>query len=233
MYSTDSALNDRRLPLPDMPVMPLDVRQAKFATVMRGYDRQQVSTLLEHASEGFELALRDNERLRQEIARLEGALAQFRDLEGSLKNTLMSAQKLADDMRDNAEKDATRIVREAEGRAEMILQKALGRLEDIQREIDGLRMKRREAETAIEGVISALGHTLTFVREADQRDRTSSERSDKVVAHRVRTEPPSGVVRQEPSSGVVRQDPQPVALNPESHPMAPITVAPLVAGGSL
>jgi cell division initiation protein len=216
MYSTDTALNDRRLPLPDMPVMPLDVRQAKFATVMRGYDKQQVSTLLEHASEGFELALRDNERLRQEIARLEGALAQFRDLEGSLKNTLMSAQKLADDMRETAEKDATRIVREAEGRAEMILQKALARLEDIQREIDGLRMKRREAETAIEGLMSALGHTLTFVRESDQRDRSGGERSDKVIAQRVRTEPPSGGIR---------QDPQPVALIPESRPMAPVPVA--------
>jgi cell division initiation protein len=178
MYTNDPS--DRRIPAPDLAVMPLDVRQAKFPSSMRGYDREEVAAFLEQTAEAFEIALRDNDRLRQDIARLEGALAQFRDLEGSLKNTLMSAQKLADDMRENAAQESARIVREAEGRAEMILQKALGRLEDVQREIDGLRMKRREAETGIEAMMSALGHTLTFVREQDQR-----ERNDKVVPHRI------------------------------------------------
>ena len=190
MYiSNDATTADRRLPAPDLAVMPLDVRQAKFPTSMRGYDREEVASFLEQAAEAFELALRDNERLRQEIARLEGSLSHFRDLEGSLKNTLMSAQKLADDMRENAAQESARLVREAEGKAEMILQKALARLEDVQRDIDGLRMKRREAETGIEALMAALGHTLTFVREQDQRERGG----DKVVPHRLapRNEPPA------------------------------------------
>ena len=182
MYlSNDATTADRRLPAPDLAVMPLDVRQAKFPTSMRGYDREEVASFLEQAAEAFELALRDNERLRQEIARLEGSLSHFRDLEGSLKNTLMSAQKLADDMRENAAQESARLVREAEGKAEMILQKALARLEDVQRDIDGLRMKRREAETGIEALMAALGHTLTFVREQDQRERGG----DKIVPHRI------------------------------------------------
>ena len=181
MYSTDDTLNDtRRLPVePALSVMPLDVRQARFATVMRGYDREEVTTFLEQTAECFEQALRENDRLRQDIGRLEGSLNQFRALEGSLKNTLMSAQKLADDMKENATQESARLVREAEGRSEMIVQKALSRLEDVQREIDGLRMKRREAETHIEALMSALGHTLTFSREQEQR-----ERADKSVATR-------------------------------------------------
>ena len=51
----------------------------------------------------------------------------------------------------------------------------------IQREIDSLRLKRREAETAIESTIATLRNTLEFVREQDQRD-------DKVVAHRPRVD---------------------------------------------
>ena len=108
-----------------------------------------VETFLAQAAEGYDQALRENERLRQEVARLEGSLSQFRDLEGSLKNTLLSAQKLADDLRENAAQEAARLVRDAEGRAEMVIQKAHSRLEDVQREIDGLKMKRREAETGI------------------------------------------------------------------------------------
>jgi cell division initiation protein len=192
MYSSDPTqnLDARRLPLAErnMPVTPLDVRQAKFATVMRGYDRQEVANFLAQAAEGYDQALRENERLRQEVARLEGSLSQFRDLEGSLKNTLLSAQKLADDLRENAAQEAARLVRDAEGRAEMVIQKAHSRLEDVQREIDGLKMKRREAETGIEASISALNHTLQFIRDQDQRDR-----QEKIVAHRPRVETPPPV----------------------------------------
>jgi cell division initiation protein len=184
MYSTDDTLNDtRRLPVePALSVMPLDVRQAKFATVMRGYDREEVTTFLEQTAECFEQALRENDRLRQDIGRLEGSLNQFRALEGSLKNTLMSAQKLADDMKENATQESARLVREAEGRSEMIVQKALSRLEDVQREIDGLRMKRREAETHIEALMSALGHTLTFSREQEQRERAEKSAAPRPAA---------------------------------------------------
>jgi hypothetical protein len=39
----------------------------------------------------------------------------------------------------------------------------------VQRDIEGLRMKRREAEVNLESVIKALQHTLEFVREQDMR----------------------------------------------------------------
>jgi len=183
MYSTDDTLNDtRRLPVePALSVMPLDVRQARFATVMRGFDREEVTTFLEQTAECFEQALRENDRLRQDIGRLEGALNQFRALEGSLKNTLMSAQKLADDMKENATQESARLVREAEGRSEMIVQKALSRLEDVQREIDGLKLKRKDAEVTLEATIATLKNTLEFVREQEAR-----EREEKILLHRPR-----------------------------------------------
>jgi len=114
--------------------------------------------------------MRENERLRQDVARLEASLSQYRELEGALKGALMSAQKVSDDMKETASLDAARIVREAEGRAELITQKAQAALEDIQREIDGLRLKRRESEVALESIIAALHNTLEYVREQGQRE---------------------------------------------------------------
>src|ERR1051325_4656393 len=112
-------------------ITPLDMRQARFSTAMRGVDRDDVTTFLQEAAEGFDHAMRENERLRMEIVRLEASLNQFRELEGSLKTTLMSAQRVADDMRENAQQEAARIQREAEGRTELLLQKAQARLEDV------------------------------------------------------------------------------------------------------
>ena len=160
-----------------LKVTPLDVRQSRFKTAMRGFDKAEVTTLLEAVADDYENALRENERLRQDLARLEASLAQHRELEGSLKSTLISAQKVADDLRDTAQAESARIVREAEGRADLLLQKAQARLEDVQREIDGLKMKRREAETSIEAVVSTLHNTLEFIREQDGRE-------EKIVMHR-------------------------------------------------
>ena len=158
-----------------MSVTPLDLRQAKFGTSFRGFDRTEVTAFLLEAADGYDQALRENERLRHDVVRLEASISQYRELEGSLKSTLMSAQKIADDMRENAEKEATRIVREAEGRAEILMQRAMARQEDVQREIDGLRMKRREAEANLQGIISALHNTLEFIREQEQREQAPAK----------------------------------------------------------
>jgi cell division initiation protein len=174
-------LDENRIPERQLRVTPLDVRQSRFKTAMRGFDKAEVTALLDAVADDYENALRENERLRQELARLEASLVQHRELEGSLKSTLISAQKVADDLRETAQAESTRLVREAEGRAELLMQKAQARLEDVQREIDGLKMKRREAETSIEAVISTLHNTLEFVREQDARE-------EKIVVHRPRVE---------------------------------------------
>ena len=159
-------------------ITPLDMRQARFTTGLRGFDKADVTTFLQEAADGFDQAMRENERLRMEIVRLEASLNQFRELEGSLKSTLMSAQKVADDMRENAQQEAARLVREAEGQVALMMQRAQAKTEDIEREIDGLRIKRREAETNLEATIAALHNTLDFIRDQDRR-----ERDDRVVQH--------------------------------------------------
>ena len=164
-----------------LAVSPLDVRQARFGTAMRGFDRAEVAAFLVEAADSYEHSLRETDRLRQEIARLEGQLQQFRELEGGLRTMLLSAQKVAEDMRQNAQHEAARIIREAEGRAELMAQAGQTQAEDVQRDIDGLKMKRREAENALESMVASLQSTLEFIREQDSRD-------GRVIAHRPRLE---------------------------------------------
>ena len=165
-----------------LTVSPIDLRQRKFTAAMRGFDRQEVTAFLAEASVDYENALRENDRLRQEIIRLKASLNQFRELEGSLKSTLMSAQKVADDMHESAAQESKRILNDAEARAELAMQKAQVKLESTQREIDSLKLKRREVENSIEATISTLKTTLEFVREQDRREREAT--TSNVVPHR-------------------------------------------------
>jgi cell division initiation protein len=164
-----------------MNVTPLDLRNQQFHSSMRGYDRDEVTAFLAEASEDYASALREAERLRQDVTRLESLVNEHRENEKNLRNTLLTAQRLADEVRDNAHQQAAQIVRDAESRSALILEKAQARYEDVQREIDGLRLKRREVETSVESVIASLRNTIEFVREQDARDR-----DEKILLHRPR-----------------------------------------------
>ncbi len=173
-----------------MKVTPLDLRQAKLTVTFRGYDKNEVDALLNEVADDYEQALRETDRLHQELSRMESLLSEHREHERNLRNTLLTAQRLADEIKANAEQEAGRVVREAEGRADLILQKAVARSEEMQREIDTLRMKRREVEGSLESTITALRNALEFVKEQEHRDR-----DEKILLHRPRPVEPLADVR--------------------------------------
>jgi cell division initiation protein len=156
-----------------MRVSPLDMRQQRFRSGVRGYDRTEVVAFLTEAADDYEHALRENDRLRTELTRLESLLQEHRDREANLRNTLLTAQRLADEVKV--------IVREAQGRADLLIQKAQVRLEEIDRDINELKLRRRDTEGQLEGAIQALYRALEFIRDQDQ-GRTD----DKVLLHRPR-----------------------------------------------
>ena len=164
-----------------MNVSPLDLRQQNFSRALRGFDPVEVTSFMMAVADDYEQALREADRLRTDLARMEAVLNEHREHERSLKSTLMAAQKLADDIKANAEEEARRIIRDAQARSDLLLEKTEARLEDVQREIDGLKLKRKDVETSIEATIQTLRNTLEYVREQEVR-----EREDKILLHRPR-----------------------------------------------
>ncbi len=162
-----------------MRIAPLDLRQQRFRTALRGFDRTEVVAFLIEAADDYEHALREIDRLRQDLQRLEGHLAEHRDRETNLRNTLLTAQRLADEVKTAAQSEAKMIVREAQGRADLLLQKAQARLEEVERDITELRLRRRGVEGTLESSIQAMTHVLEFIREQGKPD-------DKLLLHRPR-----------------------------------------------
>jgi len=154
-----------------MNVSPLDLRQQRFRSAFRGFDKVEVTSFLAAVAEDYEQALRDTDKIRQDMLRMEAIIHEHREHERTLKTTLITAQKLADEIKAHAEHEAQRIFREAEGRTELLLDNAQARLDAVQREIDSLKLKRKDVETSIEATIQTLRHTLDFVHEQDVRER--------------------------------------------------------------
>jgi len=181
--STSAADSGSTPPERLMRVAPLDLRQQKFRTVFRGLDRTEVVAFLTEAADDYEHALREIDRLRQDLQRMEGLLGEHRDREANLRNTLLTAQRLADEIKEAAQNESKMIVREAEGRADLLLQRAQGRLGEVERDINELRLRRRGVEGSLEASIQALYHALEFIRDQDRADEKGG---DKVLLHRPR-----------------------------------------------
>ena len=180
-----------------MNVSPLDLRQQRFRSTFRGFDKVEVASFLTAVADDYEQALRETDKLRQDLALMEIALSEHRENEKNLRSTMMTAQKLADDIKAHAEQEAKRIIREAEGRSDLLLEKTQARLEDIQRGIDGLRLKRQNVEVTIEATIQGLRNAMEFVREQE-----THERDERVLIHRPRyAEAAPGSSRQPAAAG--------------------------------
>ena len=163
-----------------MRITPLDLRQQRFKKAFRGFDPTEVVAFLTEAADDYEQALLEIDRLRQDVYRLEALLAEHRERENSLRNTLLTAQRLADEIKEAAQNDARAIIREAETRADLLLQKSQVRLEELERDINELRLRRRTVESSLEASIQALYSALEFIREQDK------ERDEKILLHRPR-----------------------------------------------
>jgi cell division initiation protein len=164
-----------------MRISPMDMRQQRFRSAMRGYDRTEVVAFLTEAADDYEQAMREIDRLRGDLMRMEALLAEHRERENNLRDTLLTAQRVVDELKENAQTEAKLIVREAQGRADLLLQKAQVRLEELDHDVSELKLRRRDAEGSLESTIQALYRALEFVRDQDQ-----TRTDEKVLLHRPR-----------------------------------------------
>src|SRR5215470_9493741 len=81
-----------------MRISPMDMRQQRFKSALRGYDRTDVVAFLTEAADDYEHAMRETDRLRGDLLRMEALLGEHRNREANLRDTLLMAQRVSDDL---------------------------------------------------------------------------------------------------------------------------------------
>ena len=141
---------------------------------MRGYDRGEVQAFLLEVADDYENALRENDKLRQDVAKLDAVLGEHRGQERNLRNTLLTAQKLADEIKEQAQNEA------AHHRARSRGPRRPAAAEGAGAPRGRAARDRRAAHEAARGrerhraLIRTLHNTLEFIREQDARRATSA-----------------------------------------------------------
>lgn len=129
---------------------PLDIRQAEFKKGFRGYDERQVDKFLEEVANAMEDILRQNHHLQQSLADSESRHEKYRDIEEAIKTTMIMAQKNAQDLKENADKEIQVMIRDAMQRAEVIIQEAekesKKKIADAEAQVQEVNEKYREMQ---------------------------------------------------------------------------------------
>lgn len=150
---------------------PIEIQSHEFKKRMRGYDLQEVHLFLQAVAESYQSLVMDNQRLTQQNGQLDGQLEEFRRRENILKEALYTAQKMADEVKAQAVREAQSIVQEAHLRAEALLQEARLQAHQVDRSILDLKIEREHFLLSLRDL---LARVQTLVDAVEERKRTEN-----------------------------------------------------------
>jgi len=127
-----------------MKLTPLDLQQKSFRKLrLGGLDEKEVRAFLELCASEMEDLIRKLHQQDEELRRRESRIEELRSREHLLQQTLTTAQKLAEEVKENARKEAQIAVSEAELQGEKIVQAAQQKRLQLIKEIDDLKRTRQ------------------------------------------------------------------------------------------
>ena len=133
-----------------MALTPVEIRHITFGRSALGYKPQAVDRLLADIAASFEDVWRERADLADKVEQLEADIARFRELEGLLRATLVSAERAANDMKAQARKEADLVVAEAHAEAREIVRRAAQENERLSIESRRMRERLRLALASLE-----------------------------------------------------------------------------------
>jgi len=125
-----------------MNITPLDVQQQEFKSRFRGYDPEEVGAFLRTVSEAMEDLVKENAALKEQLEATQGQLQGLRQKESALNDVLVSTQRISENLKQAAQREAELILKEAELKAEDVLKKTQEEYGVLQRDILALQRQR-------------------------------------------------------------------------------------------
>jgi cell division initiation protein len=167
-----------------MNITPLDITQKQFRKVFRGFDPEEVEAFMALIATEFEALVKEANSLRETNQRHVEEIAEYRSRERALQETLVTAQKASQEIRDSARKEAEITLSDAELQAEKIVQGGHQRFLRIVDDINELKRQRIQFEAALKTLVESHLKLLDALREPNrdesvpllpQRKRTADE----------------------------------------------------------
>ena len=154
-----------------MRITPMDIRQQQFTVrTFRGFDVQEVDTFLEDLAGDYETLLKENTLLKEQLQILEERTRGLESRERVLQETLVTTQKVVEEMRESARREASLLVREAELKGEKIVEVSRAQEATLQAEVAMLRRMRRQLMESLRSTVDMYQRLLDQDLKPDAGD---------------------------------------------------------------
>lgn len=149
---------------------PLEIQKQTFAKSFKGYALDEVRAYLHLVAEETERLLKDIDRLSRENQLLREESAENTERERILKETLLSAQRVSEEVKSNARKEAELIVKDAELLSERIISQAMDRVGALERAITELKIERKGARNKLQAILDTYQQLLMLDAEEEANE---------------------------------------------------------------
>lgn len=145
-----------------MNITPLDIQQQQFkGRIFGGLDPDEVDGFLQQVSAEMEYLIRENNELKEQNRKACHELEELNSREKALRDTMLAAQRMTEDMKSNAQKEATLIISEAELQSEKLLAAGEARLAELRNELQELRRQKQQFEASFKSLLDTHYKMLT------------------------------------------------------------------------
>lgn len=152
-----------------MTVSKIDLLNKQFSRGVFGYSRMEVDQFLLELADVLGESADAQKSMRKKIKQMEQSLKEYRQRDETLRDTLMSTQKMVDDLKVAATREAQLILDEARAKADSTVQKGHNRLAQIHEEIEDLKRRRAQFEVQLKGLLKS--HLEMLEMSDPERDK--------------------------------------------------------------
>ncbi|NVN98358.1 MAG: DivIVA domain-containing protein [Geobacteraceae bacterium] len=146
-----------------MNITPLDIQQQQFkGKMLGGLDPNDVDAFLQIVASEMESLIRENSELKEQARRTALQVDELSQREVSLRETMLAAQKITEEMKANAQREAKLLVSEAELKGERIVADAENRLVQLNNQIHEIRRQKLQFESNLKALIETHLKMLTL-----------------------------------------------------------------------
>lgn len=146
---------------------PLDIHNKEFNRGFRGYNEGEVDAFLDEVVKDYERLYRENIELKETLSRVNSKMEHYQQMEGTLHSTLMIAQETAEEVKLNARKESELQLKEAELRAQKMVDDALVKVRQANSEYEELQKQAQIYRSRMRSLLQA---QLDMLQQAEEDD---------------------------------------------------------------
>ncbi len=143
-----------------MTITPNEISNKDFKKIFRGYDMDEVDTFLDSIREDYEKIYKINSTLKEQVIVLKEKVDHYTNMENTLQNTLVLAQSAAQQAKENSEKEASILIKDAERQADAIIKEGEKRLGEINKEYEFMKQQFNAFKSRFKGMVESQLETI-------------------------------------------------------------------------